>query len=152
VRKFRPVPLFLTKEEAKENVDMIKPTADNDRSRRPWGLASLLRLSRRTNGPEHKWLAMTVVILLSTVLALFAVQTVFAQERIIKADGILTEVSKDSVTIDKGGYTISWSTKVYDMDGKRITIENLQLPVKVKFEYVNTDKGPVVRSMRAVGV
>jgi hypothetical protein len=91
-------------------------------------------------------------MLLSAVLVLFAIQTVVAQERIVKADGILTEVSKDSVTIDNGGYNISWSTKVYDMDGKRITFENLRLPVKVKFEYVNTDKGPVILSMRAVGV
>jgi hypothetical protein len=95
---------------------------------------------------------MTIVILLSTVLVLLAIQTVVAQERIIKADGILTEVSNNSVTIDKGGYNISWSTKVYGMDGKRIAIENLQLPVKVKFEYVNTDKGPVILSMKAVGV
>jgi hypothetical protein len=93
-----------------------------------------------------------IVLLLSTVIVLLAIQTGVAQERIIKADGILTEVSKDSVTIDKGGYNISWSTKVYDMDGKRITIENLQVPVKVKFEYVNTDKGPVILSMRAMGV
>ena len=131
---------------------MIKPTADNDRGRRPGGVASLLRSSRRTNDPEHKWLATMIVLLLSTVIVLLAVQTGVAQERIIKADGILTEVSKDSVTIDKGGYNISWSTKVYDMDGKRITIENLQVPVKVKFEYINTDKGPVILSMRAMGV
>ena len=131
---------------------MIKPTANNDRSRRPGGAASLLRLSRRGHDPEHKWLTMTIVIVLSTVLVLFAIQTGVAQERIIKADGILTEVSNNSVTINNGGYNISWSTKVYDMDGKRMTIENLQLPVKVKFEYVNTDKGPVILSMRAVGV
>jgi hypothetical protein len=131
---------------------MTKPKANTDRSRRPGGAASLFRSSRRSNDPEHKWLAMTIVILLSTVLMLFAIQTVDAQERIIKAQGTLTEVSKDSVTIDNGGYNITWSTKVYDMNGKQITIENLQLPVKVKFEYVNTDKGPVVRLMRAVGV
>lgn len=131
---------------------MIKLTANTDRGRRPGGAASLLRSFQLMNNPEHKWLAMTIVMLLSAVLMLFAIQTVVAQERIVKADGILTEVSKDSVTIDNGGYNISWSTKVYDMDGKRITFENLRLPVKVKFEYVNTDKGPVILSMRAVGV
>jgi len=131
---------------------MLKPTADNGRSRSPRGAASLIRSFQLMNDPEHKWLAMTIVLLLSTVLVLFAIQTVVAQERIVKADGILTEVSKDSVTINNGGYNISWSTKVYDMNGKRITIENLQVPVKVKIEYVNTDKGPVILSMRAMGV
>jgi hypothetical protein len=95
---------------------------------------------------------MTIVMLLSTMLVLFATQTVVAQERIVKAEGILTAVSKDSVTIDKGGYILSWDTKVFNVDGKRTTIENLRVPVKVKFEYEYTQKGPVIRSMRVKGV
>jgi hypothetical protein len=95
---------------------------------------------------------MTIVILLSTVLVLFAVQTVVAQERIVKAEGILTEVSRASAVIDKGGYILSWNCKVFDLDGKWIKIEDLQVPVKVKYEYINTGKGPVIRWMRVKGV
>lgn len=130
---------------------MIKSTINNDRSRRPGGAASLLRSFQLMNNPEHKWLAMTIVMLFSTVLVLFVIQTVVAQERIIKADGILTEASTASATIDKRGYILSWNTKVFNVDGKRIKIEDMQVFVKVKFEYEYTEKGPIIRSMRAVG-
>jgi hypothetical protein len=104
---------------------------------------------------NRSWLRMltfTLVLVLSSLFVLFAVRTVVAQDRTIKAEGILTEVSTDSVIIDQGGYIISRLTKVYDTDGKRIRIEDMQVPVKVKFEYVYTGRGPFILSMRAVGV
>jgi hypothetical protein len=104
---------------------------------------------------NRSWLRMltfTLVLMLSSLFVLFAVRTVVAQDRTIKAEGILTEVSTDSVIIDQGGYIISRLTKVYNMDGNRIRIEDMQVPVKVKFEYEYTGEGPVILSMRAVGV
>jgi hypothetical protein len=99
-----------------------------------------------------RMLAFTVILVLSSLFVTFAIQAVVAQERTVKAEGILTEISAESATIDQGGYVISRLTKVYNTDGKRIRIEDMQVPVKVKFEYVYTGRGPFILSMRAVGV
>ncbi len=131
---------------------MKKPTTCHDRGRRPGVAALFSRSSGRMNNLQHRWPALAIVIVLFTALALFAMQTAGAQERTVKADGIVTEITEESATIDNRGYIVSPSTRVFNMDGKRIKIENLKLPVKVKFEYVYTEQGPVIQSMRAVGV
>jgi hypothetical protein len=99
-----------------------------------------------------RMLTFTMIIVLSSLFVSVAIRVVAAQEPTVKAEGILTEISAESATIDHGGYIISRVTKIYDMDGNRIRIEDMQVPVKVKFEYVFTEKGPFILSMRAVGV
>lgn len=99
-----------------------------------------------------RMIMLTLILAFSSLFVLVTVPTVIAQERTIKAEGLLTEVSRDSAVIDNGGYIVSPSTKVLNMDGSRIKIEDMQVPVKVKFEYVYTAKGPVILWMRAVGV
>jgi len=91
------------------------------------------------------------VMMLSVVIMLIAVQTVFAQERVVQAEGKATEVEREAVIIDRAGYITTRTTKVFDLGGKRVRIEDLRLPIKVRFEYVYTDKGPVILSITAVG-
>ncbi|HUJ19492.1 MAG TPA: hypothetical protein VL197_16015 [Nitrospirota bacterium] len=100
------------------------------------------------------WLAhrlLPVMMILSLVLMWSSLQTSFGQDRVVKAEGIVTAVADEAVFIDRRGYIINRTTKVFDVNGKRVKMDDLQYPVKVKYEYLYTDKGPLVQVLRAVG-
>lgn len=131
---------------------MKELTECHDMRANPWNGANSSRFTVMKNKSGLRKPSVMVIIVVSALLALFAVQTVVAQERTVKAEGILTEVSSESVIINNGGYIISRLTRVLDMDGNRMKIEDMRVPVKVKFEYKYTEKGPVILWIRAVGV
>ncbi len=136
-------------EEVRED-DFMKETIASDRISAHRLGGDSRRGSTRSNSSG---LLLAFLTVLWVVLLQSAVQTTFAEERqiVIQDDGMVTSVEHDTVFIDRRGYLTSNLTKVIDMDGKRISLKKLQFPVKVKIEYVYTQRGPVIRRMKAMG-
>lgn len=71
----------------------------------------------------------------------------------IKAEGTLTSVEEDgSIIIDEGGYLTDSKVSIIDSAGKKISIRQLSLPVRIYFEYNYTENGPVIKLIKEIAV
>lgn len=105
--------------------------------------------SGRTRGRRQ----FTAAMLLSgaLILMLYGSHAASAQQNLVKGKGTMTAVFQDSVVIDGKGFLITWTTKVFTMHNVRTRITDLKLPVLVRYEYVYTPQGPVIKKLSETG-
>lgn len=96
-------------------------------------------------------------LLIIAVFVSFAAGGVVYGEVLMKATGTITAIEdatselEETVTIDNRGYIVRDSTRITNSRRKRIKLEEMNLPARIEFEYVNTEKGPVIRKIVELG-
>jgi hypothetical protein len=64
----------------------------------------------------------------------------------VKERGTLSSIEADgTVIINGGGYNVSPSVRIRDSFGKRVLLNELQLPTEIYFEYEYSPQGPVIK-------
>lgn len=90
-----------------------------------------------------------ILILAIAILYISLPGTIHPAGRLVE-EGVLSSVEERGVIIDGKGYLLSSHVKVLDERGRRISIERLNPPVKVHFEYTYERKGPVIILIRRI--
>jgi hypothetical protein len=107
--------------------------------------------------------ALTILVLVCTVVLFFAGAASAAPNR-LKDTGILTAVEKNgpitiessgsavdekgNVKVDSNGYLMDSTARIIDSSGNRCSLNEITLPTRVYFEYVNTNQGPVIKMLQ----
>jgi hypothetical protein len=74
-----------------------------------------------------------------------------ASDTRVKVHGVLTSVESDgTIVIDDKGYDVDSSARILDGQGKKTSLDKLGLPVKVQFELIYTQRGPIIKLIREV--
>ena len=109
--------------------------------------------------PKIKSNRLINIVLLITIAGLFAGTLLAGMDTPAYAGapkqlgfGTLMSVEQDgSIIIDKGGYNVDRTAVILDGDGNRVSLKALTLPVDVKFEYIPSSKGPIIKFLRVRG-
>lgn len=81
----------------------------------------------------------------------FAASAIASPDEKVKAHGTLTSVEDDgTVLIDDKGYEVDPAARIINGRGKRSTLDKLVLPFKVEFEFIYTQRGPVIKLIREI--
>jgi len=90
------------------------------------------------------------ILVIVGVVIFLASAPVFAAG-IVKAFGTLNAIDEDgSVIIDNKGYLMDYGARVLDYKGGSKSLGQLSDRAKVEFEYEQTDKGFVIKSIKEV--
>jgi len=89
------------------------------------------------------------LFLLIGLLALFLSCSEASAAAVTKAGGMFTSIENDrSVVIDKKGYLTNSATKIIDLQGRHIPLENISLPARVDIRYEHTAKGALIKVIK----
>ena len=69
----------------------------------------------------------------------------------VEGEGTITSIEEDgTVIIDEVGYLIDKKVLILNGEGKKISLYQLSLPVRIYFEYQYTKKGPVIKLIKEI--
>jgi hypothetical protein len=69
----------------------------------------------------------------------------------MSGEGIMSSVEEDgSIIIDEYGYLIDNKVLILSSDGKKTSLHQLSLPVRIYFEYEHTKEGPVIKLIKEI--
>ena len=95
-----------------------------------------------------------VIALLSIVLLSAGLAGSLDAAGKVKASGILTAVEQEGSTVivivDGKGYAVDSFARIVDARGKTVTLDKLELPAQVQFEFVYTEQGPVIQVIKQI--
>lgn len=67
----------------------------------------------------------------------------------LMTSGQLTSVEDNgTVVIDGKDYRLDPSAQIMDGEGRSVMLERLSLPVRVHYEYVDTNSGPIIKLIK----
>ncbi len=90
------------------------------------------------------------LIIAVVILCAVASTAALAEKRVQKGGGTLMSIdlSDKTVMIDNRGYEVASSALIFDIAGRRITLDKLVPPVPVTIEFDYTTRGALIKRLQ----